>query len=82
MTLPPEHRKVIVRYGGYIIRPGVDLLEYAEFYGAKFCLDDIDRDLEARNLPPGLILRNDNGGLAMVADDRAQLIDLRSVTHD
>ena len=82
MTLPLEHRKVIVRYGGYIIRPGVDLLEYADYYGKAYRLEDIDRDLEARNLPPGLILRNDNGGLAMVADDRMRLVDLRSVTHD
>ena len=65
-----------VRFAGYVVWPGVDLLEYADYRDKTYRLADVKNDLEAGNMPPGLLLRDDFGNLAMVSGNRRGLVAL------
>ena len=56
----------LVAYAGYVMQPGVELREYQDYYGKTFRAYDIALDLQAGNLPAGLVLRDEYGVTAVV----------------
>lgn len=62
---------------GYIIYPDVDLDEYKDYMHKRFRADNIALDLHNGNLPPGLVLRDETGKIAMVCRNRYNLQEMR-----
>lgn len=61
---------------GYIMFPDVDVDEYLDYVRKTFYLGDVMYELENRHFPPGLVLRDECGTIAMVARDRKSLVKL------
>lgn len=61
---------------GYIMFPDVDVDEYIDYVRKTFYLGDVRYELENRHFPPGLVLRDEYGTIAMVARDRKSLVKL------
>ena len=68
--------RIIVDIVGKIPVDGVQADEYYDYIGRRFRLADIDQDLKNGNMPPGLVLRDAYGTIAIVAKDRHSLMRL------
>ena len=67
----------MIHYNGYIQHPGHERADYLDWVDVVFRdADDVRREIECGNLPPGLVLRDDKGTVAVVGNFR----NLRRVT--
>ncbi len=68
-----EIREKTVQIIGYVMCKNVDVNEYFDFIRKSFWIEDIKNGLENAVFPPGLVMRDWRGTVAVVDHDRRTL---------